>query len=245
MRQASPGAAGLEDAEARWDRGAARHSGNTCPADSSSSHTDIKLGRVRCRAQLRFGGQQLHRKACGVPEGIRGDRTPGLLLAHHESAAGLEIALRRLKKAGVSCTWQRVDAEPEYRRALRDFKPDLILSDFALPHFDGFSALKTAAADAPDVPFIFFSGTLGEERAIQALKSGAIDYVLKSNPERLVPAVTRALEDAIARGARRNAEARVLRLTRITQMLSAVNAAVVRIRSRTELLTEACRIAHS
>src|SRR3984885_2201140 len=244
MRQASPGAAGLEDAEARWDRGAARHSGNTCPADSSSSHTDIKLGRVRCRAQLRFGGQQLHRKACGVPEGIRGDRTPGLLLAHHESAAGLEIALRRLKKAGVSCTWQRVDAEPEYRRALRDFKPDLILSDFALPHFDGFSALKTAAADAPDVPFIFFSGTLGEERAIQALKSGAIDYVLKSNPERLVPAVTRALEDAIARGARRNAEARVLRLTRITQMLSAVNAAVVRIRSRTELLTEACRIAH-
>ncbi len=170
--------------------------------------------------------------------------TPVRLLIVEDVATEAEIAIRQLKKSGLSCTWKRVETEPDFREALRDFKPDLILSDYALPHFDGFDALKTAAADAPDVPFIFLSGTLGEERAIQALKNGAIDYVLKSNPERLVPAVTRALEDAIARGARRNAEARVLRLTRITQMLSAVNAAVVRIRSRTELLTEACRIAH-
>jgi diguanylate cyclase (GGDEF)-like protein len=166
------------------------------------------------------------------------------LLIVEDVGTEAEIAVRRLKKSGLSCTWQRVETEPEYRQALRDFKPDLILSDYALPHFDGFAALKTAMADAPDVPFIFFSGTLGEERAIQALKNGAIDYVLKSNPERLVPAVTRALEDAIARRARRAAEERVSRLTRIMQMLSAVNAAVVRIRSRTELLTEACRIAH-
>ena len=166
------------------------------------------------------------------------------LLIVEDVATEAEIAVRRLKKSGLSCTWQRVETESGFRQALRDFKPDLILSDFALPHFDGFAALSRAAAEAPDVPFIFFSGTLGEERAIQALKNGAIDYVLKSNPERLVPAVTRALEDAIARRARRAAEERVLRLTRIMQMLSAVNAAVVRIRSRTELLTEACRIAH-
>ena len=166
------------------------------------------------------------------------------LLIVEDVATEAEIAVRRLKKAGHACTWQRVETEPEFREALRDFKPDLILSDFALPHFDGFAALATAAADAPDVPFIFLSGTLGEERAIQALKNGAMDYVLKSNLERLVPAVTRALADATTRRARRAAEERVSRLTRITQMLSAVNAAVVRIRSRTELLTEACRIAH-
>jgi len=166
------------------------------------------------------------------------------LLIVEDVATEAEIAVRRLQKAGLSCIWQRVETEPDFRQALRDFKPQLILSDFALPHFDGFAALARAAADAPDVPFIFLSGTLGEERAIQALKNGAIDYVLKSNLERLVPAVTRALEDAIARRARCAAEERVSRLTRITQMLSAVNAAVVRIRSRTELLAEACRIAH-
>jgi diguanylate cyclase (GGDEF)-like protein len=166
------------------------------------------------------------------------------LLIVEDVATEAEIAVRRLKKAGHECTWQRVETEPEFRQALRDFKPDLILSDCALPHFDGFAALARAAAAAPDVPFIFLSGTMGEERAIQALKNGAIDYVLKSNLERLVPAVTRALEEAITRRARRAAEERVLRLTRITQMVSAVNAAVVRIRSRTELLTEACRIAH-
>ena len=166
------------------------------------------------------------------------------LLIVEDVATEAEISVRQLKKAGHSCTWRRVETEQDFRQALRDFKPHLILSDFALPQFDGLSALAIAVADAPDVPFIFLSGTIGEERAIQALRNGAIDYVLKSNLERLVPAVARALEDAIARRARRTAEERVSRLTRITQMLSAVNAAVVRIRSRTELLTEACRIAH-
>src|ERR1700682_577178 len=145
------------------------------------------------------------------------EETSVRLLIVEDVATEAEIAIRRLKKSGLSCTWQRVETEPEYRQALRDFKPDLILSDFSLPHFDGFAALARAVADAPDVPFIFFSGTLGEERAIHALKYGATNYVLKSNLERLVPAVTRALEDAITRRARRAAEERVSRLTRITQ----------------------------
>ena len=172
------------------------------------------------------------------------EKTAVRLLIVEDVATEAEIAVRQLKRAGLSCTWQRVETESEFCRALREFKPDLILSDFSLPQFDGLSALARTGADAPDIPFIFLSGTIGEERAIQALKNGAIDYVLKSNPERLVPAVTRALDDATARRARRAAEERVSRLTRITQMLSAVNAAVVRIRSRADLFTEACRIAH-
>ncbi len=87
------------------------------------------------------------------------------------------------------CTYQCVVTEAEMRAALRAGLPDLILSDFSLPSFDGMSALAIARAEAPGVPFIFLSGTIGEERAIEALKCGAVDYVLKSNPKRLVPAV--------------------------------------------------------
>ena len=78
--------------------------------------------------------------------------TPIRLLIVEDVATEAEIAVRRLQKAGLSCTWQRVETETGFRQALRDFKPQLILSDFALPHFDGFAALTRAAADAPDVP---------------------------------------------------------------------------------------------
>ena len=100
--------------------------------------------------------------------------------------------------------WKRVDSESGSVRCSRNFKPDLILSDFTLPGFDGISALEISRELAPDTPFIFLSGTLGEERAIDALQRGAYDYVLKTNMARLVPAVRRALSDsAIRRGASR------------------------------------------
>jgi diguanylate cyclase (GGDEF)-like protein len=97
---------------------------------------------------------------------------------------------------------------------------------------------------APDVPFIFLSGTIGEERAIEALRRGAVDYVLKSNPMRLVPAVKRALAEAELRRASRIAERRALRVTGVLQMLSGINAAVVRTGDRNTFLSEACRLAH-
>src|SRR5688572_19012490 len=127
---------------------------------------------------------------------------------------------------------------------LDEVQPDLILTDFALPGFDGICALDVSREVKPDIPFIFLSGTIGEERAIDALKCGAVDYVLKTNLARLVPAVRRALEDVEIRRARRAAEERVGRLTRVLQMLSGINTAVVRIRDRDELLNEACRLAH-
>jgi len=106
------------------------------------------------------------------------------------------------------------------------------------------SALAIACVEAAAVPFIFLSGTIGEERAIEALRSGAIDYVLKSNPMRLVPAVKRALADAELRRTSQLAVQQVARLTSVLQMLSGINAAVVRIQNRDELLAEACRLAH-
>jgi diguanylate cyclase (GGDEF)-like protein len=183
--------------------------------------------------------------------GTQSTQTPGQdtaavelrLLLVEDSIADSELTLWRLKQAGYACTFQRVVSEAEMRAALRASLPDLILSDFSLPGFDGLSALAIARAEAPDVPFIFLSGTIGEERAIEALKRGAIDYVLKTNPKRLVPAVQRALAEAASRRARQLAERRVARLTGVLQMLSGINSALVRIRNREEIMTETCRLA--
>ncbi len=167
------------------------------------------------------------------------------LLILEDVAAEAELAVRALEAAGLNCDWRRVENETGFRVELRMLRPDIVLSDFSLPRFDGMSALAIATAEAPDTPFIFVSGTIGEERAIEALKQGAVDYVLKENLARLGPAVRRALEEAASRRARRHAEERVARLTRVLQMLSGINTAVVRIRDRAELLEEACRIAHA
>src|ERR1700758_1640525 len=169
---------------------------------------------------------------------------PLRVLLVEDSPSDAELTRWRLQQAGYLCSYECVANETDMRRALRAELPDLILSDFSLPGFDGMTALAIARAEAPDVPFIFLSGTIGEERAIEALKSGAIDYVLKGNPKRLVPAVKRALADAELRRTSQLAEKRVARLTGVLQMLSGVNAAVMRIQNRDDLLSEACRLAH-
>jgi diguanylate cyclase (GGDEF)-like protein/PAS domain S-box-containing protein len=120
-----------------------------------------------------------------------------------------ELALRRLRMDGMECTATRVETENALVIALRTGDYDLILSDFSLPTFDGLSALEIAVREAPNIPFIFVSGTIGEERAIEALRRGAVDYVLKSNLKRLAPAVRRALREATQRIARNVAEERL------------------------------------
>jgi len=154
-----------------------------------------------------------------------------------------ELVVRRLRQDGVQCTYTRVETEQAFVAALRERKCDIILSDFSLPQFDGMSALALASGELPDIPFIFVSGTIGEERAIEALRCGAVDYVLKSNLKRLAPAVTRALREAEQKTERAAQQNRIARLTRILEMLSGINTAVVRIRERLELFHEACRIA--
>jgi diguanylate cyclase (GGDEF)-like protein/PAS domain S-box-containing protein len=122
-----------------------------------------------------------------------------------------EIEVRELKRAGLRVVHRVVDTEAAYREALRDFRPDVILSDFSMPHFDGMLALALARELVPDMPFIFVSGTIGEEYAIRALKNGATDYVLKNNLVRLPAAVERALQEAKERSARRQAEEEIAR----------------------------------
>lgn len=101
---------------------------------------------------------------------------------------------------------RRVETRDGFVRAVQEKCFDLILADYSLPAFDGLSALDIARENCPDVPFIFISGALGEELAIETLKRGATDYVLKHRLERLVSAVTRALREADERLRARRAE---------------------------------------
>jgi diguanylate cyclase (GGDEF)-like protein/PAS domain S-box-containing protein len=117
-----------------------------------------------------------------------------------------EITLRELKRGGMEFIVRRVETERDLRRECVEFEPDIVVSDFALPQFDGLSALRIVRQLRPDIPFIFVSGTIGEETAIESLRSGANDYVLKTNLSRLPTAVRRALRDADERAKRLETE---------------------------------------
>jgi len=117
-----------------------------------------------------------------------------------------ELAERELKRAGLAVLARRVEREEDFRREVGEFRPHVILSDFSMPQFNGMSALSIAREIVPDTPFIFVSGTLGEDYAIRALKNGATDYVLKSNLVRLPPTIERAVSEAAARAERRREE---------------------------------------
>ena len=129
------------------------------------------------------------------------------VLLAEDVAADAELEIREIKRAGLRVSHRIVDSEKDFIRALREFAPDVILSDFSMPQFDGMEALRLAKELAPDIPFIFVSGTLGEEYAIRALKNGATDYVVKSNLARLSAAVERALAEAKVLRGRRQTEA--------------------------------------
>jgi PAS domain S-box-containing protein len=107
---------------------------------------------------------------------------------------------------GLDCEVKRVITRTEYAEALEAGGFDVILADYAVPAFSGLAALTAARARRPELPFIFLSGTLGDERAVDTLKAGATDYVLKDHLSRLVPVVRRALDEAAERAARRQAE---------------------------------------
>jgi len=128
------------------------------------------------------------------------------ILLLEDSATDAGLVRHALRVGGFAFIWEHVDNKSAFIRQLDTFEPDLILSDFSLPSLDGYTALEIARRKCPDTPFIFVTGTLGEEVAIETLKSGATDYVLKQRLSRLVPSVHRALREAEERAERRHAE---------------------------------------
>jgi PAS domain S-box-containing protein len=131
------------------------------------------------------------------------------ILCLEDDPHGFELVRAMLAAEGIECEPERVDDEQTFAAALERGGFDLILSDYSLPAFDGFSALAMVRAKRPEIPFVFFSGTVGEELAIEAVKSGATDYVLKQRPLRLPIAVRRALREAAERAERLDAEERL------------------------------------
>jgi two-component system sensor histidine kinase UhpB len=128
------------------------------------------------------------------------------ILILEDSAADADLAMDELQEAGIAFVSEIVERRDAFIKTLEEFSPDIILSDYSLPSFDGLSALEIARAKSPDTPFIFVSGAMGEETAIEFLQKGATDYVLKNRLSRLGPAVSRALHEAEAKKERRRAE---------------------------------------
>ncbi|HEX3801189.1 MAG TPA: ATP-binding protein [Verrucomicrobiae bacterium] len=114
-----------------------------------------------------------------------------------------------LRTENVACTIRVVSSSLEFESALKESAVSLILSDFSMPGFSGLAALKITRKQRPDVPFIFVSGTIGEELAIEALRNGATDYVLKDRMARLPAAIGRAMEERDAKRRRHADEERL------------------------------------
>ncbi len=140
--------------------------------------------------------------------------TPLRLLLIEDSEDDALLLLRHLQNGGFTITHQRVDSDVALRAALDINEWDLVISDHSMPHFSGSTALQILRAKNPDVPFIFVSGTIGEETAVRALKSGAQDYLMKTNITRLVPAIQRELKEVAERRERTRLEQQVTQLQR-------------------------------
>lgn len=123
-----------------------------------------------------------------------------------DSPLDAEFLLQQLLEGGLDCTFARVETQEEFTAALEQTRFDAILADYSLPTFNGMAALAIAQERFPDIPFIFVSGRLGEELAIESLKKGATDYVVKHRLERLAPAVSRAISEAQERAERKRVE---------------------------------------
>ncbi len=129
------------------------------------------------------------------------------ILILEDRPSDADLAEFELTEAGIEFTSERVVTRNDFLRALEEFYPDLILSDYDLPQYNGALALAEARKRCPDTPFILVTGAVGEDRAIEILTQGAQDYVLKNHlRQRLVPAVRRALAEAQEHKARKAAE---------------------------------------
>jgi PAS domain S-box-containing protein len=131
---------------------------------------------------------------------------PLKILHLEDNANDAELVEATLRDAGMACEITRVQNQAEFIAALDGPPWDLILADYALPSFDGLSALKIVGQTSPETPFVFVSGAMGEDMAVESLKLGATDYVLKNRLSKLPSAVQRALQEAAERRRRRKAE---------------------------------------
>ena len=198
------------------------------------------------------GEQQPNEPETGQPEAISvprqaNDRSRGeadsagrsaRILILEDEAFDANLAQRLLVEAGLNLVAVVVDTKASFIEQMATFQPDIILSDYYLPGFSGREALKIAQELYPDIPFIIWSGVLGDEAAVELIKQGATDYVLKDRPARLPSVILRALAEVEQRARLAHLEAQLLQAQRLASLgkLAAAEQAMSRIR---QLLTAA------
>jgi DNA-binding NtrC family response regulator len=160
------------------------------------------------------------------------------ILILEDEAWDAELAQRLLAGAGLNLEALVVDTKAAFIEQLAAFRPNIILSDYHLPGFSGEDALKIAQEHYPDIPFIFWSGVLGDEAAVELIKQGATDYVLKDRPARLPSVIMRALSEAEQRANLAELEDQLLQAQRLASLgqLAAAEEIMSRIR---QMLTAA------
>ncbi|MCL5238246.1 MAG: ATP-binding protein [Nitrospirae bacterium] len=142
------------------------------------------------------------------------------ILILEDAPADAEMIERELQKAGIAFSSRRVETREDFVKGLDELIPDLILADQKLPAFDGLSALKIVKERCPDVPFVFVTGSMGEEWTVETLKKGATDYIIKDRLYRLAPVVQRALKEAEEQKERRRLENELKESEELFRLLS-------------------------
>jgi PAS domain S-box-containing protein len=133
---------------------------------------------------------------------------PIRILVVEDLETDFELAQREIRKSVKNCTFRLVETREDFLDAIGGFQPDLILSDFSMPRFDGMQALELTLEHAPLTPFIIWTGSMGEDTAVQCMRAGAVNYIIKENIKRLGPAVVHALEERRQLMRRKQAELR-------------------------------------
>lgn len=140
------------------------------------------------------------------------------ILLVEDSPEDAELMSEQMLDAGLEATFERVESADDLRHALVRFQPDIVLSDLSMPGFSGDDALRIVRDALPEVPFIFVSGTMGEENAVAALQKGANDYIIKHQPARLPSAVARAVREARSAIERSRVETELMRAQRLESL---------------------------
>ena len=133
-------------------------------------------------------------------------KKPVRILIVEDKPDDADLAKHEIRKVLADCEFLVVETRERFIQALAVFQPDVVLSDYMLPRFDGMKALKLTLYHAPSIPFIIWTGSLTEDVAVDCVKAGANNYILKDNVKRLGPAILRALEEKELLTARKQAE---------------------------------------
>src|SRR2546428_250097 len=169
-------------------------------------------------------------------------RVPLRVLIAEDSEDDARLLLRELQQAGYQPTYERVDPPAAMASALDRHAWDLVIGDYSMPAFSGPAALALLRARDPDTPFIFVSGTIGEDVAVEAMKAGAQDFLTKGNLRRLIPAIQRELRDTEVGRERRRAQTALLERARLAELTSEVGSALTQgegLRETLQLCVEA------